>query len=241
MNMPGSWCGAIASAVLGCAVLSGPAASQSRGDTSTPRGMPASVSATMLRGGEMGELLTVYLPRRDAEIQRLLDDMRNLQRSAGSEVDETRRLASEADGRVRIMKEEIATTRVRRDVAKKAKDESARTELDATLKRQEREQDYLEHLRDALRADADRLDAERTASAARVKALELELQVAKRYEAIVATHTPDAPDEYCALLGKMLEAQKQSADKWRDASDRRKKVAERRLKQLQSLSKLAKS
>ena len=234
MKMPGSRFGAIASAVLGCMLLSTPAASQP-----AAAGMPASVSATMLRGGEMGELLAVYVPRSEAEVKRLLDDMRNLQRSSESEVGEARRLASEADGRVRIMKEEIKTTKVRRDVAKKSKDEAARKELEAALERQDREQDYLEHLRDALRADADRLDAEKAASAARVEALGLELQVADRYEELAATRTSDAPDEYCALLGKMLEAQKQSADKWREASDRRKKVAERRLKQLQSLSKLA--
>jgi hypothetical protein len=239
MNMQGSSSGVIASTVLGCMLLSAPAASQSPADPSVARGMPASVSATMLRGGEMGELLAVYVPRSDAEVRRLLDDMRNLQRSAESEVAETRRLASEADGRVRIMQEEIKTTKVRRDVAKKEKDQAARSELDATLKRQERERDYLGHLRDALRADADRLDAEKAASGARVKALELELQVADRYEEIAAAQTADAPDEYCALLGRVLEAQKQSADKWRDASDKRKKVAERRLKQLQSLSKLA--
>lgn len=127
MNMLRSLLGAIASTLLGSIVLSMPAASQPPTDTSATRGVPTTASATMLRGGEMGELLAVYVPRSDAEIQRLLDDARSLQRSPESEVDEARRLASEADGRDRIMEEEIKTTKGRRDVAKNAKDEIART------------------------------------------------------------------------------------------------------------------
>jgi hypothetical protein len=139
------------------------------------------------------------------------------------------------------MKEELGTTKVRLSVAKKAKDTAARAELEASSKRQSRERDYLENLRDALRADADRLEAERDAAKARVNALEKERQVAGRYAEISAVPpTPEGIAAYRALLRDLLAAQRESADRWRTASDKRMRVAERRLKQLEALVKLSK-
>jgi hypothetical protein len=210
-------------------------------DTGAPADISTSLSRTLLRGGEMGELLAVYVPRQEAEITRLLDATRSSQRSADSEIEDARRLASEADGRVRIMKEEIETTNTRRDVAKQSKDDVAVVELEAISKRQSREKAYLERLRDALRADADRLEADRGATAARVKALEWELEVARKYNQIGSQATPpETVVQYRQLLHRMLDAQKDSAERWKDASEKRKRVADRRLKQLESLSKLAK-
>ncbi len=237
MNRRSWWFGTMSVALLGASMLPGPATAQSPPDSAATRAMR---TAPLLRGGEMGELLSVYVPRAESELRRLLEESRNLERSAGSEVDNSRRLATEADGRARIMKEEIETTKVRRDVAKKSKDKTAQSELDATSKRQSRELDYLENLRDALRADADRLESERAAAAARAKALELELRVTHRNAEIgSAPVTAETASQYRSLLREMLEAYKQSADRWADASGKRKRVAERRLKQLESLSKLA--
>jgi hypothetical protein len=193
----------------------------------------------MLNGGPLEELLSVYVPRPESEIRRLLEDAREMETSASSEIEVARRLAAEADGRQKIMSEEIKTTQVRRDVAKKAKDEPLRATLDAAVKKQSNEKKYLEHLRDALRADASSLEADRKASAMRVKALELELQAAQKHAEISAgVFDPAKVPAYQSLLRNLLEAQKQSADAWKDASGKRKQVAERRLKQLQSLSKL---
>jgi len=201
-----------------------------------------SSSATMLRGGEVGELLSVYVPRDPSEVQRALEYAQFLERSAASEIDETRSLSSEADGRARIMKEEMQTTKVKRDVAKKAKDPTAQADLNATYKRQTREQSYLVHLRDALRADADRMEAERSAASARVKSLELEVRVAQK-QAELSGGTPSGEDvsQYRSMLKAMLDAQRQAADRSRDASDKRKRVADRRIKQLAALSKISKS
>ena len=194
---------------------------------------------TAFPSGPMEELLSVYVPRSATRVQRLLDEVREMERRASDEVNEIRRLAEVADGRQRVMKEEVKTTKVRRDVAKKDKNEAARAELDAAVKRQENEQRYLEHLRDALRADADYLDTERDAAAKRATALELELQAAEMHAAISAGgQDPAKVSDYRAVLRRLLEAQKASAERWQDASAKRKKVAERRLKQLQSLSKL---
>lgn len=200
----------------------------------------AGSAGSLLRGGALGELLFSYVPREAPEIERLLGDAQAMQRAADREVDTVRRLATEADGRARITKEEIETTKVRLDIAKKAKDAAARAELEATSKRQSRERDYFEKLRDALRADADRLEAEREASSARVKALEKERDVAGQYAQVsAAAPGPEAMIRYRALLRDMLEAQKKSANLWIDASKKRERVADRRLKQLESHSKLS--
>jgi len=195
---------------------------------------------TMLRGGEMGELLAVYMPRGAGEVQHQLDDARGSDRAAATTVDGTRRLAADADGRARIMREELQSNRVRYDVARRAQDHVATTELDAAYKRQSKELEYLTQMRDALRADADRMDADRVAAAAYIHALELELAVSTRHSQLTTGKRP--PDatvaQYKLLLHDMLDAQRTAAERVRDAAERRRLAADRRLKQLESLGKL---
>ncbi|MCC6349262.1 MAG: hypothetical protein IT347_06685 [Candidatus Eisenbacteria bacterium] len=195
--------------------------------------------ATMLPGGQLAELLSIYVPRSESDLGRYLEDARDLQRASASEIDDTRRRAAEADGRAKIMKEEMKTSKVRRDVAGKAKDQAQRTQLDAAFKQQTNEQAYLLRQRDALRADAVRLEAERQAWDLRVKALELELDAARKHAEVVAQPSDaNKVAEYRSLLRNLLEAQKQAANRWIEASADRKRVAERKLAQLQSLSRL---
>jgi len=195
---------------------------------------------TMLRGGEMGELLAVYVPRGSAEVQHQLDDARNSDRAAATAVDGTRRLAADADGRARITREELQSNRVRLDVARKSGDVTAATELEAAYRRQSKEMDYLTQMRDALRADADRMDADRLAASAHIHALELELAVArKQIELSARKPEPAAVQQYRLLLHDMLDAQRTAAEKVRDAAERRRLAADRRLKQLESLGRLS--
>src|SRR5262249_20659550 len=177
---------------------------------------------TMLRGGEMGELLTVYLPRGSAEVQHQLDDARSSDRAAATTVHGTRRLAADADGRARIMREELQSNRVRLDVARKSGDVVAATELEAAYKRQTKELDYLTMMRDALRADADRMDADRLAAAAHIHALELELAVAQKHTMLMDKKPqPAAVQQYRLLLHDMLDAQRTASERVRDAAERR--------------------
>lgn len=204
-----------------------------------PATPPAPREVTMLERGAMGELLSIYVPRSDAEIQASMGFARDLAVSNAREIQTSRRLALEAEGRLRVIKEEIETTKVRRDVAKKAKDEAQKNQLDDLAKRQERERDYLQRLHDALRADTERLDAERVAAETWVKSLEEESLVARRHAAIGAREpSPDEAAEYRGRLRRMLDTQKQAAERWGKASDLRKLVAERRIKQLEAQSKL---
>ncbi|HEX5633618.1 MAG TPA: hypothetical protein VFX50_10325, partial [Gemmatimonadales bacterium] len=123
-------------AALALLSAAGEAHAQARPDPTTVNG---SARATLLRGGEMGELLSVYVPRNESEVQRLLNDSRDMEVSFRDEIERTRKLALDADGRARIMKEELEATRVRRDVARRAKDAAAMAELEQAFQRQDRE------------------------------------------------------------------------------------------------------
>jgi hypothetical protein len=216
------------------------ARAQAPADTSQRAAIVGSAES-LLRGGEMGELLAVYVPRGSMEVQHQLDDARTSDRSAATMVDGTRRLAADADGRARIMREELQSNRVRFDVARKSQDAVATTELEAAYKRQSRELDYLTQVRDALRADADRMDADRAAASAHIHALELELAVAQKHIELSRGRKPTAAtvSQYRLLLHDMLDAQRTAAERVRDAAERRRLVADRRLKQLESLNKLS--
>jgi len=229
---------ALAALLAGGAILPKPAPAQAPPDTAMRSGL-AGPAATLLRGGEMGELLSVYVPRGEAEVQRQLDDARAAERASSEDMDATQRLAEDADGRARIMREEIQTTRVRLDVARKARDLAATAELDAKYRRQGHELDYFQQLKDALHADADRLQSDRSAASARTRALELELNVAQRNAELLVTQLPNAVTQYRALLRDMLDAQRLAAERGRDAAERRRLVAERRLRQLDSLTRLS--
>jgi len=226
----------VALASLGCVFLAATAGAQGQPGAAAVAGTSY---ATLLSGSEMSRLLSVWVPRDKEDIERLLEGMRAMERSAADEIERTRRLALDAEGGVRIIKEEIQTTKVRLDVAKKAGDKGGQAAAEVDAKRQNGEREFLEKLRDALRADADRLEAEREAATARAKALELELQVAQRSEEMgTVTPTAEAVAEHRYLVRRMLVAYKESSERWKDASEKRKRVAERRLKQLESLSKL---
>lgn len=204
-----------------------------------PATPPSPREVTMLQGGAMGELLSIYVPRSDAEIQASMGFARDLAVSNAREIQTSRRLAMEAEGRLRVIKEEIETTKVRRDVAKKAKDEAQRRQLDEVVKRQERERDYLQRLHDAMSADTERLDAERLAAETWVKSLEEESLVARRHAEIGAREpSPTEAADYRTRLRRMLDTQKQAAERWGKASDLRRLVADRRIKQLEAQSKL---
>ena len=244
-------------AVLGTALVllscAGEAHAQSGSTPSATTG--GSARATLLKGGEMGELLSVYMPRNESEVQRLLGDSRDSERGYLDEIERTRKLALDADGRARIMKEEMEATHVRLDVARRAKDAAAMAELEKAFQRQNHERAYLEDLNNALRVDIERLTAEREAAVSRSTALELELRVVQRNRellkprtapaggrttapAAAVTPSPEALAQYRGLLRDMLEAQRGAADRVATAAERRRVLAERKIRQLDALTRL---
>lgn len=81
------------------------------------------------------------------------------------------------------------------------------------------------------------------AGAAREKALELEVDVARRQAQMqtgTVAPTPQQLADYRARRKQLLSAQQAAADRGGEAADLRKQVASRRLKQLDALSKLMK-
>jgi len=74
---------------------------------------------TLLRGGTMGELFAIYLPRGESVIENSLNFARSLSKEAVNDLLEVQRLEIEANGRLRVLDEEIRTSKTRRDVAKK--------------------------------------------------------------------------------------------------------------------------
>lgn len=206
--------------------------------TPDPAGALAPSTGTLLRG-QVAELFSVYLPRGPQDIQRMLDNAREFQMSASAQITQARTLANEATHRARIMREEIATSKTKRGVAKKAKDKAAIEALDATIERQQGELAYLEDLRSAMDAEADRVVTEQAAMTARVKALQLETLLAKKNEELRSPlASSDAPGQYRIMLRNLLDAQRESADRFREAAEKDRKVVERRIAQLKSLSKL---
>jgi len=210
-------------------------------DTLTPPVSAATLApstSTLLRG-TVAELLSVYVPRDVKDLQQQLQNAREFQIAATSQINTARALAAEAEGRATIMKEEIETTKAKRAAAKKAKDKPAIDALDATAERQDNEKDYLENLRDAMMAEADRVETEQAAMAARVKSLELETLVSSKNEELRGPlANSQSAAQYQTLLRNLLDAQRDTADKFRVAAEKDKRVTERRIEQLKALSKL---
>src|SRR5215831_18800203 len=115
---------ASAASLVAATLVPTSALAQAKPDTSQ-RAAIVGPAESLLHGGEMGELLAVYVPRGASEVQHQLDDARTSDRAAATAVDGTRRLADDADGRARITREELQSNRVRYDVARKSGDPTA--------------------------------------------------------------------------------------------------------------------
>jgi len=230
----------VAALALSLAVIATCAHSQTPTDStqSATDVAPATSPGNLLHGGPMGELLAISVPRQESELQRLIQEARGLGDLAESEIQSSKSIATEAEGRAKIMKEELEVTKARRDAAKKSKDKVAVAELDVKFKQQDREYKYLTKLVDASRADADRLQSANAAADATVRSLELELQLAQKQAQMSDNPPPQAVNEYRTVLRNMLEAQSNAADQARDAATKRKKLVSERIKQLDALAKL---
>jgi hypothetical protein len=195
---------------------------------------------SLLRAGPLGELMSVFTPQSPDEIQRRLNFERTNQENAEHDVTANHRLVQEAEGRVKISNEELSTTKTRLDVAKKANNPSDKTALELELKRQKAEKNYIGVLLDVAKADATWLDSRKSAAAARVKALELENDITKKYAEMNTASGDNASTiaSYRQLLTKLLEAQEKAANLEKEAASAEKDAADRRVQQLNTLSKL---
>jgi len=213
---------------------------QTAADQSGARIGVLSGSPSSLKAGPQAELMSVFTPRSQDEIQRRLEFARTNQEYAERDIALSHRLVQDAEGRVKISSEELGTTRTRLSVAKKANNAADRQTLELALKRQEAEKKYLASLLDVVKADADWLDSRKSAAEARVKALEIEKDTTKKYAELssVASNKTADTSGYQGLLRQLLDAQRKAADHAEDAASKEKEAAARRVKQLDTLAKL---
>jgi len=141
-----------------------------------------------------------------------------------------------AKGRLNIQKEELQTLETRMKLAKQIKNGSEMATLKVSIDKARRQLAYLARTEEAMRADVDRLEAEREAAKATITMFEreLELQMLRNSPGIAGVD-PRFPD----LVRRTLDAQKSAADKRADAAARARSVAERQLTQLKALDKMA--
>ena len=97
------------------------------------------------------------------------------------------------------------------------------------------------HLPEAVEtiADADRLQSAQAAAKAQEKALDQELKVVRKLAELGENPPGQAVTEYRTMLRAMLESQREAANRGSEANDKRKKMVEERLKQLDALSKVS--
>ena len=209
-------------------------------ESSARVGLSSGTPPSMLKGGITGELLAVYTPRSQKDVQERLDSAKSLLKSAESSREEGETRAKSANGQLQIMLEEQQTTKTRLDVAKKEKNSSDVALLTAEAKRQQAERKYLSSLRDTTKADMELLDSQRVAVDAQVKMLQIELDSAKKREELAAgnSENKNGNSDYAALLKKLFSAQKEFADRASEAASKQQKLASRKLKQLDVWSKL---
>ena len=204
-------------------------------------GLSTGLPPSMLKGGITGELLSVYTPRSQKDVQERLDSAKSLLKSAETSRAEGETKAKSADGQLQIMLGEQQTTKTRLDVAKREKNASDVALLSAEAKRQDSEKKYLTSLRDTMKADMELLDSQRSAVDAQVKMLQIELDSAKKREELESGSLEDKAGnaEYAALLKKLFSAQKEFADRASEAAAKQQSLASRKLKQLDVWSKLS--
>src|SRR5678816_3098033 len=116
---------------------------QTAADQSGARIGVLSGSPSSLKAGPQAELMSVFTPRSQDEIQRRLEFARTNQEYAERDIAVSKRLVQEAEGRVKISSEELGTTRTRLSVAKKANNAADRQTLELALKRKKKEKKYL--------------------------------------------------------------------------------------------------
>ena len=206
---------------------------------SVARAQSSAQIPTLLRGGTIGEVFAIYVPRGESFIANSLNFARSLSKEASNDLLEAQRREIDGKGRLKILVEELRTSKTRRDVAKKTKDDARYREFETAVKQQEQERKYLEQMGQTLETNIERLESDRAAADAYAKALEMELDVARKHIQLNASEPTSLEiSAYTDMLRNMLDAQRNAADQWVSAGELRKRVAERQLRQLQTLNKL---
>ncbi|MFL5515279.1 MAG: hypothetical protein ACJ8DJ_03925 [Gemmatimonadales bacterium] len=177
-------------------------------------------------------------PRSTERIQREMDEAKLDQRDAETDLAARQQQEAEVKAMVDVKKQEVSTLDARRKLAEKSKQEAEKTSLEAEKKDAERFKEFLDKRVALHRAEKDAAKAEIARAEATQRALELELELARR-----RGERPGVTDPAAALRSdnvvhelerKLLEARRTAADKGKDAADKQVDITKRRLELYQA-------
>jgi hypothetical protein len=178
---------------------------------------------------------TTLVPPRSADgIQAEIDLAKRNARLADADKTAALDRKSKAEAQTEVKKHEISTIEARMKLADKEKNEAQKASLASEKTVAERDKERLERLADLVSAEVEVADKRAAFSRAGQKALEAELELARRRDARsrLTTPGPEATKLDQAILelaSKVLEAQRDRADAEAGLVDREKQLAERRI------------
>jgi hypothetical protein len=178
---------------------------------------------------------TTLVPPRGADgIQAEIDLAKRNARLADADKTAALDRKSKAEAQTEVKKHEISTIEARMKLADKEKNEAQKASLASEKTVAERDKERLERLADLVSAEVEVADKRAAFSRAGQKALEAELELARRRDARsrLTTPGPEATKLDQAILelaSKVLEAQRDRADAEAGLVDREKQLAERRI------------
>lgn len=175
----------------------------------------------------------VVPPRDGSMIEQNRNSARQVKSEIEGQISALKMAESSAKSRVDIKKATIDVTKAQIEAAKKEKDEPAKLRLESLKKRQEVEQKFLERLADLHSLALQRAEKIRDMAQEREKALEMEVLLAERREAlrVVPAGDPaavgkeremrDAERRVLDAMGKVADAEREVASKEKEIADRK--------------------
>jgi hypothetical protein len=181
------------------------------------------------------------LPSRSLDrIQRELEEAKLDERDADADIAAKQQLEAEVKAMVEVKKQEVSTLDARRKLAEKSKQEAEKVSLEAEKKDAERHKQFLERRVALHRAEREAAQAEKNRAEARQKALEIELELARRRAGRERLGTADPAaavrqdNVIHELERKVLEAQRADADREKQVAEKHVDIARRRLELYQA-------
>lgn len=182
--------------------------------------------------------------RSEDAIRNEMRDVQKAQEQSGQPIAAAQKRVQEADGWLAKLKTQSDDVKNKLNLAKKEKRESDKVTLEAQQKQLNLVDDYLKKMKSVREAELDVATTHKGVLDAQVKALQGEMDLAKKTEAVKAAGAK-APNIATLATAAMksadtaLQAMKASSDKSQDYAGKMKQLNDKRLDLAQSRSKLA--
>ncbi len=219
-----------------------PAATVAPAPAAAPAPAPAAPTAAANRAAALSNLgfVEILSPRPSERIERALEQAKLDEREADAEYGELQSLESQVKAMVEVKKQEVSTLDAQRKLAEKSKQEAEAAGFDAEKKDAERHKQFLEKRVSLHQAEKEDAKARKSLAEAEQKALELEMQLARRRAdrdrtaAVDPTATLRHEGVIRELERKVLESQRVVAEREKSVADRHVDIARRRLELYQA-------